>query len=352
MKKSSKILFCLKRREDYSSKVHTSDGLATGLYNSAQFVFNLLKNKKINVEFKVVVDANNIDREVSLYKPTHVIIEALWVTPAKFIELSKLHPSVTWIVRLHSEIPFIANEGMAMGWIGDYSNIPNVVIACNSDYSLRDIRNYLQIKNKWNKKTLEDKVIFLPNYYVMDFKGKRKKEKNDYIDIGCFGAVRPLKNHLTQALAAIDFAEKNNKKLRFHINDGRVEQKGEPVINNLKALFVHMSDRGHYMIMHDWLSREDFLNLCAEMDIGLQVSFSETFNIVGADMINAGTPLVASNELPWTIKEYCGNPVDIKNISKKIKQAYISPRLNVLLHKIALWYYTNKVKNVWLEQFK
>jgi hypothetical protein len=64
-----------------------------------------------------VIDNNGIDREVTKYKPTHVIIEALWVIPSKFEILTKLHPNVKWIIRLHSEIPFLANEGIAMEWM-------------------------------------------------------------------------------------------------------------------------------------------------------------------------------------------------------------------------------------------
>ena len=33
--------------------------------------------------------------------------------------------------------------------------------------------------------------------------------------------------------------------------------------------------------------KKNFLKLCSEMDIGLQVSFSETFNIVGCDILTA-----------------------------------------------------------------
>jgi hypothetical protein len=32
----------------------------------------------------VVLDNNEIDKYVTKYKPTHVIIEALWVVPTKF----------------------------------------------------------------------------------------------------------------------------------------------------------------------------------------------------------------------------------------------------------------------------
>ena len=98
----SKILFILKRREDYNAKVHSHIGLSTGLYNSAKFMNDMLVEAGFNSVLEVAVDNNCIDRLVSKHKPTHVIIEALWVVPTKFSILQKLHPSVQWIVRLHS----------------------------------------------------------------------------------------------------------------------------------------------------------------------------------------------------------------------------------------------------------
>ena len=113
----NKILFLLKRREDYSAKIHGSNvGLSTGLYNSASFMNDMLNELGIESKLSVVIDNNCIDREVTQYQPTHVVIEALWVVPTKFAVLQALHPNVKWIVRLHSELPFLANEGMALHW--------------------------------------------------------------------------------------------------------------------------------------------------------------------------------------------------------------------------------------------
>jgi hypothetical protein len=151
---------------------------------------------------------------------------------------------------------------------------------------------------------LKDKVLYLPNYYSSDLTtiSRRKIELlkvKKQLDIACFGAVRPLKNHLVQAVAAIEFAEKLGKTVNFHVNAGRVEMNGSPVLNNLKGLFQQVYDRGHRMTMHKWTPQDKFLELCHTMDIGMQVSFSETFNIVSADLLSQGVPVVGSEEIPW-----------------------------------------------------
>ena len=348
----TKILFILKRREDFNAIIHSQVGVSTGLFNSASFVNDMLNNKKIESKVVVVSDNNDIDREVTAYRPTHVIIEALWVVPSKFTVLEKLHPSVNWIIRLHSELPFMANEGIAMDWLGDYSKFKNVYIGINAPRMLREIKNYLKIVNNWSDHETNRKVFYLPNYYpIKEFKKTNFVDK-DYVDVSCFGAIRPLKNHLLQAFAAIEFANKINKKLHFHINAGRIEMKGEPVVNNLKGLFQQIYDSGHKLVNHEWTPREQFVELCGTMDIGLQVSFSETFNIVAADHIIKGVPIVGSSEIPWSANMFNANPVDSNSIVNALILTYNTKSLNVKTHKYNLDRYVKNTEKIWVNYFK
>jgi len=347
----SKVLFILKRREDYNSVIHNHQGLSTGLFNSASFVNNMLNDNGVQSKLVVVPDNNSIDREVTAFRPTHVIIEALWVVPQKFAILQKLHPSVKWIVRLHSEMPFMAGEGMAMDWIGDYLSFNNVYLGVNAPRMLRECKNYLAIK--YPNKTMDDRIIYLPNYYPEEYKHKKFNRDKDVVDIGCFGAVRPLKNHLLQAFGAMEFANSIGKKLRFHVNAGRIEMQGGPVLSNLKGLFQQLSDTGHQMINHHWTPRDEFLELCGQMDIGMQVSFSETFNIVGADLISQGVPLVGTaGEIPWAVTAFCADPTNSEDIAKKLALAYNMPWLNVKSQQWSLRNYTDKTISTWAKYFK
>ena len=251
-----KILFLLKRREDYNHVLHSSHlGLSTGLFNSASFMNDMLNDAGVESHLEVVVDNNCIDRQVNIHKPTHVIIEALWVVPTKFYILQKLHPNVKWIIRLHSELPFLAQEGMAMDWLGDYARFPNIIIGVNAPRMMEETRTYLKTVFGWDEKQLAQRVIYMPNFYPQEYKTKKFDTNKPYLDISCFGAIRPLKNHLLQAICAVEFAESLNKKCRFHINSGRIEMKGEPILNNLKGLFQHLADKGHEMIAHEWVPK-------------------------------------------------------------------------------------------------
>jgi len=347
-----KVLFILKRREDYSSPNHKPEGLSTGLYNSAKYVKDMLYASWLDAEMEVAIDNNCIDRLVTKHKPSHVIIEALWVTPSKFAELIPLHPTVKWIIRLHSEMPFMAGEGIAMNWLGDYVSFPQISIGVNAPRMLNEVREYLGTKNNWNKKRVRERVVYLPNYYPQMYNLKEFNKKKEHVDVACFGAIRPLKNHLLQAFAALKFANKIGKKLKFHINGGRLEMKGDPILHNLKGMFMQLAGTGHELIMHDWVQREDFLKLCRQMDIGIQCNFSETFNIVGADLISAGVPLVATKEVPWSCGYFNADPNSSDSISDALCETYNFPKLNVRINQHNLTKYTNKTQKVWVKYFK
>lgn len=152
----------------------------------------------------------------------------------------------------------------------------------------------------------------LPNVYVENFynhmdRGPIVSKRS--IDIGCFGAIRPLKNHLNQAVAAIVFANNLGRSMRFHVNL-RTEQSGDAVLRNLRA----MIQPPHSLVEVPWMERCPFLSYCRAMDIGLQVSISETFNIVAADLIASDVPVVGSEEIVWLPQWTQARPFDVDNI--------------------------------------
>ena len=349
-----KVLFILKRKEQPNPKTveQLHVGISTGLYNSASFVDTMIRNVGIDSNMVVVTDNNDIDREVTKHRPSHVIIEALWVVPTKFAILQKLHPTVKWVIRLHSEVPFIAGEGIAIDWISDYSDYDNIILACNSPRMLRDAKQFLKIRNSWTDEEAEERVIYLPNYYPPEMKTKEYRTDSEIIKIGCFGAIRPLKNQLIQALAALEFANHIGKKLEFHINSNRIEQKGDAAMNNIVATFEQMARKGHTLVGHPWTPRDGFLDICSQMDIGMQVTFSETFNIVGADIISQGVPLVASPELPWAGPHFKANPCDGEDIFKVLLETHTYPINNVTTHQDRLKAYVNETERVWHDYFK
>lgn len=323
-------------------RIKDTYGVTSGLFNSATFVRNYLNSIGIESELTPVTDSNGIDKIVTNYNPDVVIIEALWCPPGKFEELLKIprHKNRRWIIRVHSKAPFLANEGLATKWIIQYSNL-GLEIAPNTEELTQQFESSLPL----------GKFTYLPNIYYADSFKKEPKENQDldYIDIGCFGAIRPMKNTYQQALAAIDFAQGLDKKLRFHINSSRVEQNGNNVLRNLEALFEYSQ---HELIHHRWYKHNDFLKAVSQMDMCMQVSFSESFNIVTADSVTAQVPVVCSEDISWMPRIMRVRPTSHKSIVRKLEIAYLLSAPIVFFQSLYLNYYNYKSKKCWVKNLK
>lgn len=336
-----KILFLLKKKMPFYVY-----GSKSGLLNSARMVQEYLNSTgEFETKLTICQDANAIDKEVHDFRPNICVLEAVWVAPSKLLELVKLHPRVLFIVRVHSELPFLANEGIVVGWLKQISDIKNVKIAFNA------FNTYVSFF-----KILHHRPMYLPNIYetvehvsILDLifariKDMFYKKSLPVINIGCFGAIRPLKNQLIQAVAAIDFAESTGRLLRFHINGERLEQGGDSVMKNIRALFVNSR---HQLIEHPWLERKEFLELVGQMDIGMQVSFSESFNIIMADFTKQQIPSIGSEAIRWIpdiMRAQAINEIDIAN---KLEECLSRQHYFVKLAQLHLYRHNARAKTEW-----
>lgn len=302
-----KILFICKKNDLYGFSYYCRR--SSGLFNSTRFIVEALEDHGICARIVEVCDNNDIDREVHKHKPDRVVIEALWVVPEKFKILKKLHPHVSWWIHLHSHMPFLALEGIAMAWLDDYAKLGVNVIANSEDAysSLQTVINH-------------HRLVYLPNIYLTETRKPVHHKESTFIHIACYGALRPLKNHMIQALAAVKFAREIGKWLCFHINGTRVEG-GASVLKNLKEFFERQHDSA--LILDDWYEPEAFIEMLHErIDIGMQVSLSETFNVVSADYVTAGLPIVVSDEVKWASWWSKADPQCIDNIVHNLHRAY------------------------------
>lgn len=362
---TARVLFILKRRNTgpYGSWNYSPDGkpLASGLSVSATQMAYALDDLGITNKLIQVVDNNCIDREVTAYRPTHVIIEAFWVVPDKFDILRKLHPNVHWIVRNHSKSDFLSHEGGMVGWAIDYVS-KGITLACNSPEATADFKR-LAVSIGADPKH----VVYLPNYYRADapknplwriklakvlrwfgLQGKKPDIIVPELNVGVFGAVRPLKNHLHQAMGAIEAADRLGLKLKFWINGNRVEGKAESILTSLRAVFQRYPN--HELIELGWMDHADFTKVVHTMDVVMQVSNSETFNIVSADAVAYGVPVVVSNEIPWLHGfEGIANPNDVQDIAEKLMKVWLGSGCGLLQDDqlLQLRAYTEESKERW-----
>lgn len=342
----SKILFICKQSEDQNISSYGYFRKFSGLFNSARLVNEMLQYNGVSSHIETAHDNNDIDRLVTKHRPDICIIEAYWVVPEKFEILHKLHPNIVWVIRIHSEVPFWSTEGMSMDWTLRYLDYENVILAPNATRVYEDVKVVLSVK--YDKDEIDNKVAYLPNYYPADHRHTEKNMKPDnVINVGCFGAIRPLKNQLIQAIAAILYANKNNLKLMFHINGNRIEGGGSPILKNIRDLFSH-SDI-HELVEHAWQPHSDFINVIGSMDIGMQVSFTESFNIVAADMVTVGIPMVTSSEISWISKVFYADPTSVTSIVGAMERAKHLGKIGVGYNRHLLGAFSESSIEKWLK---
>ena len=88
----------------------------------------------------------------------------------------------------------------------------------------------------------------------------------------------------------------------------------------------------HKLIEHSWCNHDEFIEIVKKMDIGMQVSFSETYNIVAADLVNNMIPIVVSDEIKF-IDECCkAKPTSCNDIIIRLHYVY-SNKHNIKMFK-------------------
>lgn len=348
------VLFLLKDRT-YNNVYAES----YGLINSSKQIAGYLRDLDYYVRIEAVIDGNSIDRELHKYRPAIVIIEALWVPAYKLQELVSMHKyrNIKWIIRVHSEIGFLSAETNALQYINEYLRIreahPNVHISFNSE-KINTEMNLIYGSQKYDNSSASP-FDYLPNIISVTKLDKHHHTKTHrdkhVISVGCFGSLRLMKNQVFQAMCAMRMANDAKKILHFHVNTQATNTNQiNPILNNLRELF---SNTPHRLIEHRWLNHDDFLNLIHDkIDIGMQLSYSESFNIVAADFVVAGVPILVSNAIDWlyTLK---GSTTDYEDAVCKLKIMYWISRIPMLaminkkLGRLALSNYNITAKQHW-----
>jgi hypothetical protein len=329
-----RVLFILKER--HYSQAKTS----YGLINSATLVADYLTRQGYECKVVEVIDANFIDKEIHLFKPNIVIIEALWVPTYKLKELMELkrHHHIKWVIRVHSDIGFLSVETQGVRFLNEYIELhkKDLTIALNNYQFVESLSSALNYK-----------FTYLPNIVTIQKPEDDFLEEHRHIDIGCFGAMRILKNQCFQALCSMWAASYMDKKLFFHITPN-LGIANDPVLANLIELFKNSK---HHLVIHDWLPNDEFQQLVKRMDIGLQLSFTESFNIVSADFINNNRLVIVSDAIDWLFPLVTTSTTDYIGAIKKIIYAYKHRNSRLLKgrERTHLLEYNNGAEKIWTD---
>ena len=134
--------------------------------------------------------------------------------------------------------------------------------------------------------------------------------------LGLFGANRPLKNHISGAAAAVELAARLRCPIELHISSGRDEGGGTAAIKEITDGVPGLTVK-----FTGWLPWPRFRNYLRGIDSVFQLSYTESFNVVSADAIAEGVPVVASPAIDWVPRSWqaeSDNPGDIARVAESL----------------------------------
>lgn len=280
-----------------------------GLGINAQHTVRVLREHRIPSYAVAVWKAEDIFTEIRKRPYTHIVIEALWVTKDDLNRLAEEFQDIQFCVRSHSQIGFLQIEPGAVKILRDSLAVQegqlNVKVAGNS----RRFEAFVQ--GVYNQP-----CALLPNLYDLPRVAPRPhvhQGRHRVIRIASFGALRHLKMHSVAAAGALLLAERRGLDLEFHVSVNR-EEHGSGVLLTLRNMFAGLP--WAKLVEDPWQDWGDFRRLVAHMDLCIQVSATETFNLATADAIAEGVPCVVSTAIDWTPPEWQVDTDDAEDVAK------------------------------------
>ncbi len=238
---------------------------------------------------------------------THCVLEAPWVSRDATVELLHAFPKVHFLVRSHSQIGFLQIEPGAIQLLRELlilqENALNLSVSTNS----LTLKRFFEIAYGGH-------ALYLPNLYDLDRVTRKRdvQHASRSLRIGSFGALRLLKNHTTAAAAALMLARKRGCDLEFWVSVEHQTMGGTAVLDALRKMFAGL--RWAKLVEQPWQDWASFRRTVAGMDLCMQVSMTETFNITTADAVAEGVPCVVSPAIEWAPEYWKADPDRLEDI--------------------------------------
>lgn len=314
-----------------------------GLGNNGIHTVRVLRKHGIRADLYGVREPADIRKILTEIGPaTHVVIEAFWVSLPELQSLMAEFPNSHFIVRSHSQISFLQVEAGAIKNLRDLVTYQegalNLTVAANN----RKMCDFVE-------KTYLGRCLYLPNLYDLDRVHRRMPMVGHHhrtLRIGSFGALRLLKNHTAAAAAALLIAERKRCDLEFWISVNRKENNGsDGILQSLRNMFQGLP--WAKLHEHPWEMWPDFRRSVAHMDLTIQASFTETFNITAADSVAEGVPCVTGPAIEWVPSSWQAD-VDTANDIARVGMALLADPLAAEEGLESLKHYSHTGAERWL----
>ena len=253
-----------------------------------------------------IVQAIDKYNESHKHRLTHVVISAPWLSVFDFRQLLDHYKDIQFVVLSHSNVGFLQADPWGVSLYRQYADLSkgrNLMLGGNGP-------NFTE----WFQCAYGLFCVCLPNLYPAPDAPPCKKWNGKAIRLGAFGAIRPEKNFMTAAGAAVAIHSMMDVPVELNMSTG-----GENCQSTTLPAITQMTENipGFTLKRHDWDTWDKFIPLVAEMDLLIQPSFTESFCMITADGISQGVPSVVSPVIYWAPKSWMANPDSAMDIADR-----------------------------------
>ena len=273
---------------------------------------------------------------------THVIISAPWIPTAVLSSLCAYYPETQFAVVSHSNTGFLQADRSGIRLIKEYLELEA------GTYNFHMAGNCTQFVG-WVEETFREPCTYLPNMYFLHDRHGERKEMWDggLLRIGIFGAARVGKNFISATGAAMEIATNLGVQTEIWVNSGREDGPESRVIRGaMQELTEGMPNLE--LKYANWRPWPQFKRLIGSMNLLLQPSYTESFNVVCADGIAMGVPCVVSEAISWAPRSWKAEIDDVNDIAR-VGLALIGDPGAARTGFHALQTYIRAARNAWLE---
>jgi hypothetical protein len=288
-----------------------------GLGVSALNTSKVLARQGVESEVWPVVQASDLAVRLRQWPASHVVIAAPWIPTPDLQAMIAAFPATRFAVNCHSNVGFLQadtngvklmREGMEMEMGSSRFHVAgNSIKFC-----------------RWVNAAYSAPCTWLPNLYYLDGAPLPAPSfSGGTLRIGAFGAIRPIKNFMSAAGAALTIARGLKAKLELWVSAGRIEG-GDTVLQAVRALLDGLP--GVNLVHSGWQSWPKFRQVASHMHLMLQPSYTESFNMVTADGVAEGVPSVVSEAIDWAPEHWKAKSDDVLDIARVGRGLLSDPR--------------------------
>ncbi len=279
-----------------------------GLGVSALNTSKVLSRRGIDVEVWPVNKASDLASRLKDRPATHVVISAPWMPSTDIQTLLTSFPSTRFAVNCHSNVGFLQADSNGVKLVREGMDIE---MGSTRFHVAGNSMKFCQ----WIKAAYNAPCTYLPNlYYLESAPPLRPLYSSGTLRIGSFGAIRPLKNFMSSAGAALAIARSLKANLELWVSTGRTEGGGDTVIRSVHAMLD--GTPGVKLVQAGWQSWPGFRRTAGSMHLLLQPSYTESFNMVTADGVAEGVPSVVSEAIDWAPDHWKAQTDDVLDIAR------------------------------------